>query len=152
MLGNLTRDNELKYLPSGQAICKNAIATSHKYKTSTGEQKEEVMFLDFTIFAKQGEVFNQYTKKGSKVMLEGRLIFEQWTAQDGTNRNRHSLRVESFKFLDTKQDNQSQPQQGYNHSGDGMNRPANHEVNAQQQKPKDMSIPEYDISEDEIPF
>jgi len=107
MIGNLTRDIELKYLPSGAAVAKSAIATSYKYKTQSGEQKEEVCFLDFNVFGKAAEILNQYTKKGSKVMLEGRLVLEQWTANDGTNRNRHTLRVDEFKFLDSKADSMS---------------------------------------------
>ena len=118
MIGNLTRDIELKYLPSGSAIAKGAIATSHKYKTQTGEQKDEVCFLDFTVFGKGGEILNQYVRKGSKVMLEGRLVFEQWQAQDGSNRSRHTLSVSEFKFLDSKADSQNmsggQPSNGYN--------------------------------------
>jgi single-strand DNA-binding protein len=114
MIGNLTRDIELKYLPSGSAIAKSAIATSHRYKTQTGEQKEEVCFLDFTVFGKGAEILNQYVRKGSKVMLEGRLVFEQWQAQDGTNRNRHTLRVEEFKFLDSKSDSMGG---GYDQTG-----------------------------------
>ena len=101
MLGNLTRDIELRYLPSGSAIAKSAIATSYKYKSSTGEQKDEVCFLDFNIFGRSAEVANQYLKKGSKVLLEGRLVFEQWTAQDGSTRSRHSLRVDAMKMLDS---------------------------------------------------
>jgi len=108
MVGNLTRDIELRYLPSGAAIAKSAIATSYKYKTSTGEQKDEVCFLDFNIFGRSAEVANQYLRKGSKVLLEGRLVFEQWTAQDGTNRNRHSLRVDTMKMLDSKADSAQQ--------------------------------------------
>ena len=106
MVGNLTRDIELRYLPSGSAIAKSAIATSFKYKSSTGEQKDEVCFLDFTIFGKTGEVANQYLKKGSKVLLEGRLVLEQWTAQDGSSRSKHSLRVEDMKMLDSKNNEQ----------------------------------------------
>ncbi len=102
MVGNLTRDIELKFVASGSAIAKSAIATSYKYKSTTGEQKDEVCFLDFTIFGKSAEVANQYLKKGSKVLLEGRLIFEQWTAQDGSTRSRHSLRVDTLKMLDSK--------------------------------------------------
>ncbi|MGB1227615.1 MAG: single-stranded DNA-binding protein, partial [Poseidonibacter sp.] len=101
MVGNLTRDIELRYLPSGAAIAKSAVATSFKYKSAAGEQKDEVCFLDFNMFGRSAEVANQYLRKGSKVLLEGRLVFEQWTAQDGTNRNRHSLRVETMKMLDS---------------------------------------------------
>ena len=135
MIGNLTKDIELKYLPSGSAIANGAIATSHKYKMQNGEQKEEVCFLDFSIFGKGGEIFNQYVRKGSKVMLEGRLVFQQWKAQDGTNRSRHALSVSEFKFLDSKQDNQQQAQQPYNAP--------------QQQQSEDRGIEPY---EDEIPF
>lgn len=110
-MGNLTRDIELRYLPSGSAVAKGAIATTYKYKSSAGEQKEEVCFLEFSIFGKMAEVANQYLKKGSKVLLEGRLIFEQWTAQDGSNRSKHTLRVDEMKMLDSKpSDNQGQTQ------------------------------------------
>jgi single-strand DNA-binding protein len=177
MIGNLTRDIELKYLPSGSAIAKSAIATSHKFKTQTGEQKEEVCFLDFTVFGKGAEILNQYVRKGSKVMLEGRLIFEQWQANDGTNRNRHTLRVEEFKFLDSKGDsmggmpqsggyNQApqMQQQSYNqqdsYSQGSYNQPASNNYNnvqqqggMQQQSPyREENIPTIDIDNDEIPF
>ncbi len=111
VIGNLTRAIELKYMPSGAAIARGAIATSHKYKTQDGSQKEEVCFLDFKVFGKPAEIINQYVKKGSKVMLIGRLVFEQWTDKDGGNRSRHTLRVEEFKFLDQ---NNQQPDKGNN--------------------------------------
>ena len=112
VVGNLTRDIELRYMPSGAALAKSSIATSHKYKDQQGQQKEEVCFLDFNVFGRSAEVANQYLKKGSKVLLEGRLTFEQWTAQDGTNRSKHSLRVDTLKMLDTKpQNDQNQYQQ-----------------------------------------
>ena len=154
LIGNLTRDIELKYIPSGAAIAKGAIATSHKYKAQDGSQKEEVCFLDFNVFGKAAEVLNQYVKKGSKVMLEGRLVLESWTAQDGTSRNRHSLRVEEFKFLDSKVSegsisNDYQPRQveqynskpSYNAQQGGMREPV-------------YQVPEIniDIDDDEIPF
>ncbi len=163
MVGNLTRDIELRYLPSGSAIAKSAIATSYKFKTSTGEQKDEVCFLDFNIFGRSAEVANQYLRKGSKVLLEGRLVFEQWTAQDGTNRNRHSLRVDTMKMLDSKSDSQGGDNQGYNPQAGSYNQPSN-QYNApasnnggmnNQAAPKqnfEQKIPEIDIDEDEIPF
>jgi len=102
MIGNLTRDIELRYLPSGTAVAKSAIATSHKFKNAQGEQQEEVCFLDFNVFGRGAEILNQYVRKGSKVLLEGRLVLETWVGPDGNNRSKHSLRVENFKFLDTK--------------------------------------------------
>lgn len=165
MVGNLTRDIELKYLPSGAAVAKSAIATSYKYKSSAGEQKDEVCFLDFNIFGRSAEVANQYLRKGSKVLLEGRLVLEQWTAQDGTNRNRHSLRVDVMKMLDSKSDSsnmgapmdngygQQQPaQQQYNQPMQQNNYSQPAQGGMQQAPMQEQRIPEINIDEDEIPF
>ncbi|AXH15974.1 single-stranded DNA-binding protein [Malaciobacter mytili] len=172
MVGNLTRDIELRYLPSGAAIAKSAIATSYKYKTSTGEQKDEVCFLDFNIFGRSAEVANQYLRKGSKVLLEGRLVLEQWTAQDGSNRSKHSLRVDTMKMLDTKSEG-VMPQAGadnnYNYDNNmGYSQPSNpsnqYNLSASENDygqrnnyggmnaNSEHRIPEIDIDEDEIPF
>jgi len=105
MVGNLTRDIERKNLPSGGIVAKTAIATSYKYKSATGEQKEEVCFLEVNIFGVYAEIASKYLRKGSKVLLEGRLIFEQWNAQDGSPKSRHSLRVTELKMLDSKPQN-----------------------------------------------
>lgn len=153
LIGNLVRDIELRYLPSGAAIAKSAIATSYKYKSATGEQKDEVCFLDFNIFGKTGEIANQYLRKGSKVLLEGRLVFEQWTAQDGTSRNRHSLRVETMKMLDSKSDavenlHRQNQQQGYTPQ---QNQQQSYQQNNNHQPPVD-NVPEIDVDEDSIPF
>ena len=169
MVGNLTRDIELRYLPSGAALAKSAIASSYKYKTATGEQKDEVCFLDFNIFGRSGEVANQYLKKGSKVLLEGRLVLEQWAAQDGTDRSKHSLRVDVMKMLDSKADSQSQGGQSYNNGTDyqqnnqqSMQQPEYNNQQPTQQSPQNnnqqqniqqnQNIPQIDIDEDEIPF
>ena len=136
LIGNLTKDIELKYLPSGSAVATSSVATSHKYKSASGEQKDEVCFLDFTIFGKTGEIANQYLKKGSKVLLEGRLKFEQWTAQDGSNRSRHILSVDTMKMLDSKSQSDNQGQ------------------NYNQETPVvyENKIPEIEVDEDSIPF
>ena len=147
LIGNLTRDIELRYLPSGSAIiAKSAIATSHKYKTQSGEQKDEVCFLDFNLFGRSAEVANQYLKKGSKVLLEGRLVLESWIAQDGSNRSKHSLRVESMKMLDSKSDNQGQ---SYDNS---ESKEENYHTQDNRKPKVEQIIPEIDIDEDSIPF
>lgn len=145
MVGNLTKDIELRYLPSGGAVAKSSIATTYKYKSATGEQKDEVCFLDFTIFGKIAEVANQYLHKGSKVLLEGRLVFEQWTAQDGTNRSRHILRVDEMKMLDSK------PTQQEEHRGNSYQE-QRYQAENNRQRREQNKIPEIEISEDEIPF
>ena len=116
LVGNLTRDIELRYSQNGSAIAKSAIATSRKF-TVNGEKREEVCFIDITFFGRSGEIANQYLRKGSKILVEGRLTFEQWVDQNGGKRSKHSVTVESMQMLDSKADAQAgmggaAPQQG----------------------------------------
>jgi single-strand DNA-binding protein len=104
LAGNLTRDIELKFTQSGSAIGNTALATSRKFKSATGEQKEEVLFVDITFFGRTAEIANQYLRKGSKVLVDGRLKLDQWTAQDGSKRSKHSVTVENLQMLGTKDD------------------------------------------------
>ncbi len=107
LVGNLTRDVEIRYSQSGSAIGNVGIATSRKWKSATGEQKDEVMFIDLTFFGRTAEIANQYLRKGSKVLVDGRLVFQQWTAQDGSKRSKHAVTVESLQMLDSKADSQN---------------------------------------------
>jgi len=98
-MGNLTRDPELSYTPSNTAVCKFGLATNHKWKDKSGEMREQVCFVDCTLFGRGGETFNQYMKKGRSVLVEGRLDFQQWTAQDGGKRSKHGIVVDTFQFV-----------------------------------------------------
>lgn len=111
LIGNLTKDIEFQYLQgSNTPLAKGGIATSYKYKGNDGIAKEETCFLDFSIFGRTAEVANQYLHKGSKVMLEGRLTFDQWQDQQtGQNRSKHTLRVDNMKMLGSKNE-QTTPQ------------------------------------------
>lgn len=111
LVGNLTRDIELRYSQSGTGIAKTAIATSRKF-TSNGEKKEEVCFVDITFFGRSAEIANQYLRKGSKILVEGRLNFEQWVDQNGQKRSKHSVIAETMQMLDSKRDNQGSNNQG----------------------------------------
>jgi len=137
LVGNLTRDCDIRYSQGGSAITKVGIATSHKWKSQTGEQKEEVMFIDLTAFGRQAEIMNQYLRKGSKILIEGRLVLEQWTAKDGTKRSKHGVTVESMKMLDSKGDNTNQ-------------QPAQQTPPPQASANTAPQFPEIDINEDEI--
>jgi single-strand DNA-binding protein len=175
LVGNLTRDIELRYSQGGSSIAKSAIATTRKF-TSNGERKEEVCFVDITFFGRSGEIANQYLRKGSKILVEGRLNFEQWVDQNGQKRSKHSVIVESMQMLDAKGTNPSagadmgqgqpqsyqapqpersgyeqQPAQNYGQPNQGYSNP---QAAAQQSRemPSSNSIPEIDIDEDEIPF
>ena len=102
MAGNLTRDVEIRYLPNGSAVSNTAIATSRKFTAQNGEKKEETCFIDITFFGRSAEIANQYLKRGSKVLVEGRLDFDQWTDQNGQKRSKHSIVVEAMQMLDSK--------------------------------------------------
>lgn len=141
MIGNLTKDIEFKYLSSNSALSKGSIATTHKYKQGDGTQKEEVCFLDFTIFGKLAEIAHQYLHKGSKVMLEGRLVLENWTAQDGTARQRHSLRVEEMKMLGSKNDTPAREEE-----------PLNSNTQSTYNQPPKKEVPNLEDLDDEPPF
>lgn len=103
--GNLTRDIELRYTQGGSAIGNTAIASTRKFKSATGEQKEEVLFIDITFFGRTAEIANQYLRKGSKVLVDGRLKLDQWTADDGSKKSRHTITVENLQMLGSKDDN-----------------------------------------------
>ncbi|MDY0246731.1 MAG: single-stranded DNA-binding protein [Methanosarcina mazei] len=103
LAGNLTRDIELRYSQGGMGIAKTAIATSRKF-TNNGEKKEEVCYSDIVFFGRSAEVANQYLRKGSKILVEGRLHFEQWVDQNGQKRSKHSVVVETMQMLDSKGD------------------------------------------------
>lgn len=103
LVGNLTKDITLRYSQSGGAIANTSIATSRKF-TSNGEKKEEVMFIDITFFGRSAEIANQYLRKGSKILVDGRVSFDQWVDQNGGKRSKHSVVVESMQMLDTKKD------------------------------------------------
>jgi len=128
LVGHLTRDVEIRYSQSGSAIGKVGIATSRKWKSQTGEQKDEVMFIDLTFFGRTAEIANQYLRKGSKVLIDGRLVFEQWTEQNGTKRSKHAVVVETMKMLDTKADSQNP-----NYNNGYGNQPSQNSYGGQQQ-------------------
>ncbi len=127
LVGNLTRDIELRYAQSGSAIANTAIATSRKF-TQNGERKEEICFIDITFFGRSAEVANQYLRRGSKILVEGRLKFDQWVAQDGSKRSKHTVIVETMQMLDSKadsaQNDMSYSDQSNDYNGGGYEAPA----------------------------
>ncbi len=101
LIGNLTRDPALKYLPNSQnAVVDFGIACNRKFRTATGEDREEVTFVDITAFGKQAEVINQYMTKGKPIFIEGRLKLDQWEDKNGGGkRSKLSVVVDNFQFL-----------------------------------------------------
>ena len=143
LLGRLVRDIDLRYTQSQMAIGKTAIAVTRKY-TLNGEKREETCFIDITFFGKQAEIANQYLGKGSKLAVEGYLKFEQWQDNNGQNRSKHSIAVESMEMLgDAKQNNQSYQQ--------GAPKKPQQQKQPQRQQYSEPHYPEYpDVDSDEI--
>src|SRR6201996_8515815 len=100
LVGNLTRDPELRYTPKGMAIAKIGLAVNRNWTNEAGEKKEEVTFVDVDAFGRQAETLAQYMKKGSPLMVEGRLKLDQWDdKQTGQKRSKLGVVVEGFQFL-----------------------------------------------------
>jgi len=111
LMGNLTRDPQLSYLPSQTAVVEFGLAVNRNWTGKDGQQKQEVCFVDCRAFGGTAENINKYLSKGRPLFVEGRLTFDSWTAQDGSKRSRHRVTVENFQFLG------SSPRGGQNQAG-----------------------------------
>lgn len=105
LMGNLTRDPEMKYLPSGTAVANFGMAMSDKYTDrQTGEQRENVCFVDVEAWDRQAEVVNEYLSKGSPIFIEGSLKFDSWETPEGEKRNKLKVRLLRFQFIGGRED------------------------------------------------
>ena len=140
LVGNLTKDIELRYTQGGAAIGSSGIAVTRKFSVN-GEKREETCFIDITFFGKYAEIANQYLSKGSKLLIEGRLKFDQWTDNNGQNRSKHTVAVENMEMLgEPKQSNQGYQQGGYSNQRPQQVAPKKPQ---QQKPPADDYDPDY---------
>lgn len=142
IIGNLTRDPELKTLPSGGSVASFGVATNRIWKNQQGEQQKDVQFHNVVVFGKQAETVAQYLKKGSSALIEGRIQTRNWEAQDGSKRNRTEIVAERVQFGPRRQGQES---------GQG----AAPEAKSSAGKPEELETieyPEEDIKPEEIPF
>lgn len=102
LMGNLTRDPELRYTSNNQPVVNLGLACNRRFTTSSGEKREEVLFVDCEAWGRTAEVMNQYLSKGRPVFVEGRLKLDQWEDQQGQKRSRHKVFIESFQFIDSR--------------------------------------------------
>ena len=102
LIGNLTRDPELRYTAKGMAIARIGVAVSRKWRNEAGEMQEETTFVDVDAFGRQAETIGQYLKKGRPIMIEGRLRLDQWEDKNtGQKRSKLGVVLELFQFLDS---------------------------------------------------
>ncbi len=158
LMGNLTRDPQLKYLPSQTAVVEFGVACNRKFRTANGEDREEVTFVDITAFGKQAEVLNQYMTKGKPIFIEGRLKLDQWEdKQGGGKRSKLSVVVENFQFVGGRSDGGGGGGGNFEQHGrdDSDQRPSRPAPARQQQRPAPAESPigdEQAFKDDDIPF
>ena len=99
IMGNLTRDPEMRSTPSGAQVCSFSVAVNRNYRDSDGTQQEKVSFIDCSAWGKAGEVIAEYAKKGSGIMVSGRLDQRSWEDKEGQKRSRVEIVVEDFNFI-----------------------------------------------------
>jgi single-strand DNA-binding protein len=145
LMGNLTRDPELRYTPKGTAVAKVGLAVNRVWKTETGEQKEEVTFVDIDVFGRTAENVGQYMRKGSPILIEGRLRLDTWEdKQTQQKRSKLGVVAETVQFLSS-----GRPAEG----GEARPRPAATTSSPAKAAPaaaadEDMPPPE----QDDVPF
>lgn len=151
LMGNLTRDPELRYTPNNTAVANLGMAINRRwFNKQTNENQEETTFVDLEAWGRTAEVLNQYLKKGRPLYVEGRLKLDQWQDKDGGNRSKLKIVIESFEFLDSGRGEGGGGgggggggyQQGGGRSGGGRSAPANGNAGPVHQP----------VEEDDIPF
>ncbi len=103
LVGNLTRDPEIRYTPQGTSVCNFGLAVNRRYKQGE-EVKKEVTYIDIVTFGKQAETCGQYLNKGSGVLVEGRLQERRWETEEGQKRSKHEVVAQTVRFLSRKTD------------------------------------------------
>ncbi|MHC4982079.1 MAG: single-stranded DNA-binding protein [Planctomycetota bacterium] len=144
LMGNLTRDPQMSYLPSQTPVVEFGLAVNRRWRGQDNQQREETCFIDCRLFGKQAETFNQYMSKGRPVLVEGRLHFDTWEGKDGVKRSKHRVIVERFAFV------------GAPPAGAGRQQPAAPRQAEESRQPSledsEPSSPEPDDAGDDIPF
>ena len=141
MIGNLTKDPQLSYLPSQTPVVEFGLATNRKWNdNATGEQREETCFVDCRCYGRQAETLNKYMRKGNPIFIEGRLQFDTWTSPEGQRRSKHRVFVQSFQFLGSP-DRSARPPANQNASQADPSQQRDH------QQPSNAGA-----NEDDIPF
>ncbi len=104
LVGNLTRDPELRVTPQGMSICKLSLAVNRNYRNANGEDQEETTYVDVDAFGKPAEIISKYMGKGRALLVEGRLKTDSWTSQAGEKRSKLKVVLENFQFMGGRSD------------------------------------------------
>ncbi|ARJ57250.1 single-stranded DNA-binding protein [Campylobacter cuniculorum] len=159
LVGNLTRDIELRYAQSGSAIGVSGIAVTRKFNVN-GEKREETCFIDIAFYGRTAEIANQYLSKGSKVLVEGRLKLDQWVDQNGQNRSKHSVQVENMEMLGSNPNSQENSAYAQTHqqsfepykNQNSKAKTQTQQKNQNEEKIKEIDVDAYDGDDSDLPF
>lgn len=145
LLGNLTRDPDVRGLPSGQSVCTLGLAVSRRFVNNSGQEQEETCFVDVSVWGKTAQNCRQYLSKGSQVMVEGRLKFDSWDDRNGGGRrSRLSVVAENIQFMNRRNredGNSNGDNAGYPAPGDNYNAPGNNYSNGGYQQNSQGGFP-----------
>ena len=145
LMGNLTRDPELRVTTGGLSICKLSMATNRVYQTRDGEKKEEVTYVDIDAFGRQAETLSKYMSKGRALLVEGRLKLDSWETPQGDKRSKLGVVLENFQFTGDRG--------GGGGAGAGGDEESSHvERNSPPARNSEPKAPTDDIEEDDVPF
>jgi single-strand DNA-binding protein len=144
LMGNLTRDPELRYTPSGTPVCEFGLAVNRQYTTRDGEQRDETCFVDVTMWGKRGVVISEYFQKGRPIFVEGRLKYDSWESADG-RRSKLTVTAENFEFIGGRGG-------GGGESGGGRSSGSQGRGGRSRPEPEDVPDEGFDVADDEIPF
>jgi single-strand DNA-binding protein len=151
LLGNLTRDPEMRYLPNNTPVVEFGMACNRRFKDASGQDREEAMFIDCAAFGKPAEIINQYCHRGDLLFVEGHLKLDQWEdKQGGGKRSKHRVSVDNFQLMPNgKREGGDQPRAAVSEAGQAARRPA-----TSQEKPRQTSPigSEEHFKEDDLPF
>lgn len=145
LVGNLGRDPEVRYMPSGDAVASFSIATTETWKDKNGQKQEQTEWHRISMFGKQAEIAGQYLKKGSSVYIEGRLQTRKWTDKDGNERQTTEIRAERMQMLGSRSSNTFEVM-----DDEGGNAPPPRQSASAASKPS--GGPSFDDFDDDIPF
>jgi single-strand DNA-binding protein len=152
LAGNLTRDPQMRSFGSGGQVCNLGLAMSRRWRTKTGEDREDVCFVDIDVFGRQAEMCGQYLHKGRSVLVEGRLHLDQWQDRDsGENRNRLKVIAQRVQFLDSKTSH-SETEHPAGHAATPTVAAPQAPPQAAPQAAANFDAPHTDSVEDNIPF
>lgn len=164
LMGNLTRDPELRYTPNGTPVCEFGLAVNRSYKTGTGEQRDETCFVDVTMWGSRGVAISEYLTKGQPIFIEGRLRYDSWESAEG-RRSRLTVVAENFQFIGVRGAAETAGRGAPGAAGGGAPEPAGRGGSPRRTQGRPQGRPQpkapapeeaadegVDVSDDEIPF